>query len=159
LILVTLMAQRALGVPGGPEYAGLLLLPMVWVVGPAVLDNSRRWVWIALVMGLGWDILLEPIIGPGGVAWSAAALVVLRLANFVADRSAKAWFAFGVVGAIVVLLVHRLMLAILGIHEPWLWFDLAVAVAVTALWCGAVGWVLSRNLPARWRAYRARKLR
>jgi hypothetical protein len=159
LIAVTLLLQRGLGVPGGPEFLSLLVLPMVWVVGPALLDNSRRWVWIALVMGLTWDVLLEPIVGPGGIAWSAAALVVVRLATFVADRSSKAWFAFGAVGTAVVLLVHRLVLMLLGGHEPWRWIDLASSVGVTALWCGLVGWILALDLPTRWRAYRARKLR
>ena len=159
LIAMTLLAQRALGVPGGPEYSGLLLLPMVWIVGPALLGNNRRWVWIGLVMGLGWDGLMEPIIGPSGIAWSAAALVVFRLANFVADRSSKAWFVFGGIGAVVVNLVHRLVLLLLGVGEPWRWIDLAAGMAVTAVWCGLVGWILSLDLPARWRAYRVRRLR
>jgi hypothetical protein len=29
---------------------------------------------------------------------------------------------------------------------------------LTALWCGLVGTVLALDLPARWRAYRVRKL-
>jgi fumarate reductase subunit D len=104
-------------------------------------------------------VFLEPIVGPGGIAWSTAALVVVKLANFVADRSSKAWFAFGAVGTVVVLVVHRLVLMLLGVNEPWRWIDLASSVGVTALWCGLVGFVLSLDVPARWRAYRARKLR
>ena len=159
LIVLTLLIQRALGAPGGPEWSGLVLLPMVWIAGSAVLDAGRRWIWIALVIGISWDLLLEPIIGPGGIAWSASALVVTGLASVVADRSFKAWFAFGAVGTLVVVVVQRLVLLPLGIDAGWRWIDLGLTVLATAAWCGAVGWIGSLDLVTRWRAYRARKLR
>ncbi len=159
LIAVTLLLQRLLGAPGGPQWSGLLLLPMVWVVGPALLGGGRRWVWMALAIGIGWDLLLEPIIGPGAIAWSAAALFLLWLAAIVADRSPKAWLAFGAVATAIVILVHRLALLPLGVARPVGWIDLTVSVAATALWCGLVGWLRSLDLPKRWRARRARTLR
>ena len=159
LIALTLLFQRAMGSPGGPDWAGFVLLPMAWLAGSAVLATGQRWIWIALVIGLGWDFLLEPIIGPGGIAWSAAALVIHRLATIIADRSPKAWFAFGMVGSSVVLLMHRLALLPLGIHQGWHWMDLGVTVLATAIWCGLVGWIFSLDIAARWRSYRARKLR
>ena len=159
LVAVTLLLQRALGAPGGPHHSGLLLLPMVWIVGPALLAGGRRWVWIGLLMGLGWDLLLEPIVGPGGIAWSAAALLVLWLQTIVADRSPKAWLAFGAIATAVVLEVYRLALLPLGVSRPLRWIDLAISVAATALWCGLVGWLLALDLPRRWRVWRARKLR
>lgn len=159
LILVTLLLQRALGSPGGPQWSGLVLLPVVWIVGPALHAVGRRWIWIGLVIGLGWDLLLEPIIGPGGIAWSAAALATTWLAGIVADRSPKAWFAFGLVATAVVLIVHRLALLPLGMDPGWRWVDLGLSIIATAAWCGLVGWVLSLDLVTRWRGWRARKLR
>ena len=159
LIVMTLVLQRAMCAPGGPEWASFVLLPMAWLAGSAVLETGRRWVWAALVIGLGWDLLLEPVIGPGGIAWSAAALVIHQLAGIIADRSPKAWFAFGAVGTSVVILFHRLALLPLGVSESWRWIDLGATVLATALWCGLVGWVLSLGLIGKWRAYRARRLR
>ncbi len=159
LIAATLLLQRLLGAPGGPPWSGLLLVPVVWVVGPALLGWGRRWVWICLAIGLGWDLLLEPVIGPGAIAWSASALVLLWLASIVADRSPKAWMAFGAVATAIVIIVHRLALLPLGVIRPVRWIDLAVSVAATALWCFLVGWIRSLDLPKRWRARRARTLR
>jgi hypothetical protein len=159
LIVITLLLQRAVGAPGGPHWSGLLLLPMVWIVGPVLIQGGRRWVWIALTIGLGWDLLLEPIIGPGAIAWSAAALVVLWLAGFVADRTPKAWVALAAVATVVVVEVHRVTLLPLGVSRPVGWIDLLLSAVVTALWCGLVGWLLALDLPKRWHAWRARKLR
>ena len=159
LMAITLLLQRALGAPGGPQWAGLVLLPVAWIVGAALTTGGRRWVWIALVIGLGWDVLLEPVVGPGGIAWSAAALSVLRLAAIVADRSSKSWFAFGAVGAGVVLVIQRLALFPLGMNPGWNWTDLGLCMVGTAVWCWSVGFILQLDLPARWQAWRARKLR
>ena len=159
LVAVTLAVQRALGWPGEPQWASLLLLPMVFLVGPAMLYHDRRWVHLAIALGLAWDIVLESVIGPGGIAWSAGALVIARLAGIVADRSAKAWFTFGAVGAAIVTLARRLALLLLGVSEAWRWTDLALCVGLTAAWCALVGWTLGLDLPTRWRRYRARKLR
>ena len=159
LAAVTLAIQRALGWPGGPPWATLLLLPMVFLVAPAMLHHDRRWVQFAIVLGLAWDIVLESVIGPGGIAWSACALVIAWLAGIVADRSARAWFAFGAVGAAIMTLARRVALLPLGISEAWRWTDLALCVGLTALWCGFVGWILGLDIPTRWRRHRARKLR
>jgi hypothetical protein len=159
LIVITLLLQRALGAPGGPHWSGLLLLPMVWVVGPVLLQGGRRWVWVALAIGLGSDLLLEPIIGPGAIAWSAAALVVLWLAGIIADRTPKAWLALAAVATVVVIEVHRVALLPLGVSRPVGWIDLLLSAIVTAGWCGLIGWLLALDLPKRWHAWRARKLR
>ena len=119
---------------------------MVWLVGPALLRGGRRWVWISVSIGLGWDLLLEPVIGPGAIAWSASALLLLWLATIVADRSPKAWLAFGAVATAVVILVHRVAMLPLCVIRPARWIDLALAVSVTALWCGLVGWLRRRGL-------------
>jgi len=159
LVAVALTVQRALGWPGGPQWAPLLLLPMVFLVGPALLHHDRRWVHLAIALGLAWDVVLEPVIGPGGIAWSAGALVIARLASIVADRSAKAWFAFGATGAATVTLARWLALLPLGISTAWRWTDLALCVGLTAAWCCLVGWTLTLDLPTRWRRHRAKKLR
>ena len=159
LIAFTLLLQRAMGAPGGPQWSGLVLLPMVWIVGPSLNAVGRRWIWVGMVIGLGWDLVMEPIVGPGGIAWSAAALAVAGLAGIVADRSPKAWFVFAGVATAVMLTVHRLALMPLGIAAGWRWTDLGLSVVATAAWCGFVGWVLTLDLVSRWRAWRARKLR
>jgi len=86
-------------------------------------------------------------------------LFLLWLASIVADRSPKAWLAFGAVATAIVILVHRLALLPLGVIRPVRWTDLALSVAATALWCFVVGWIRSLDLPKRWRARRARTLR
>jgi hypothetical protein len=159
LIAVTLLLQRMLGAPGGPLWSGLVVLPAAWIAGPALRSAGPRWVWVAVVIGLGWDLLMEPIVGPGAIAWSAAALATIRLAGIVADRSPKAWFAFGGLAAAVMLIVQRLALLPLGIDAGWRLTDLGLSVVATGAWCGAVGWIISLDVPTRWRAWRARKLR
>jgi hypothetical protein len=132
---------------------------VAWIAGTALTTSGRRLVWTSLVIGLGWDVLMEPVVGPGGIAWSAAALALLRLAAIVADRSSKAWFAFGAVGGGLVLVCQRLALLPLGMNPGWGWADLGLSVVATGAWCWVVGFTLQLDLPARWRAWRARKLR
>jgi hypothetical protein len=159
LVLVTLLVQRALGWPALPGWIAATLLPVVWVVGPALSRPERRWSYLPLWMGIGWDLLLEPVVGPGGIAWTAAAVVTGGVAAVVADRSPRAWFAFGGLGAVVVLLVRYLALLPLGLATPLSWLQLLISAGLTASWCGLVGWILALDLPARWRRHRARVLR
>ena len=159
LAAVTLIVQRALGWPGIPVEASLVTLPMVWIVAGALLRHGRHWTQLAIVLGLGWDLLLEPVIGPGGIAWSAAALTLSLLAGLVADRSAKAWFAFGAAGTVLVVLIRSLTLLPLGIRTPIVWSAFLLNVVVTAAWCGLIGWLRAQDLATRWRASRARTLR
>ncbi len=155
----TVLLQRALGWPGIPGWLCLAVLPMVWIVGPALLQYDRRWTQLAILLGLAWDLLLEPVVGPGGVAWSAAALALSGLAGIVADRSTKAWFVFGAAGTVVLLLVRAAVLMPLGLGEPLNWRQLLLSTLLTALWCGLVGWVRALDVGARWSSWRARRLR
>ena len=159
LAVVTLMVQRALGWPGMPSWAGLVTLPMVLVVAAALLRHGARWTQLAIPLGVGWDLLLESVIGPGGIAWSAAALALSGLAGVIADRSPKAWFAFGAAGTAVMLLTREATLVPLGLWRPIQWTPLLINLLTTASLCGLVGWLRMRDLPSRWRNYRARKLR
>ena len=159
LAAATLLLQRALGWPGVPEWLCLVVLPMVWLVGPALFQYDRRWTQLAIVLGLAWDLLLEPVVGPGGVAWSAAALALSGLAGIVADRSTKAWIVFGAAGTTVLILVRAAALVPLGLGEPLNWGELLLSTLATALWCGLVGWVRALDVAARWSTWRARKLR
>ena len=77
---------------------------------------------------------------PGAIAWSAAALATIRLAGIVADRSPKAWFAFGGLAAAVMLIVQRLALLPIGVAAGWRLTDLGLSAVATGAWCGAVGW-------------------
>ena len=90
---------------------------------------------------------------PAMASWYAKA------ARLVADRSPKAWAAFGALGAAVVLVVQRLAVLPLGLGTSWNLPSMFRIVLFTALWCGAIGIFSTLNLPKHWRVYRARKLR
>jgi hypothetical protein len=159
LVALTLLVQRMLGLPGLPLWTAEILLPVAWIVAAALLQKERGWPYHALILGLAWDVLFEPVIGPGGIAWSAACLVLYALAGLAADRSPKMWVVFGAVGAAVITLIHRAALVPLGFPfslTPGHWFRV---VLFTGVWCGLVGATLRLDLPSQWRAYRSRKLR
>jgi hypothetical protein len=160
LVVLTLAAQVALTTPGSPAWGTEILLPMVWIVGPAMRLHGPRWTYLALALGVGWDLVLrEVVIGPGGIAWSATALVAFATAGIVADRSPRAWFALGAGGSLVFLSVRYLTLLPLGLATPVPWPTLVRSPLLTGAWCALVGLLLALDLPARYRRWRARKLR
>lgn len=158
-VALTLIIQRALGVPGMPAWLGHFILPMVWIVAPSLLRKERHWPYEALLLGLAWDLLFGPVVGPGGIAWTAACLSLYGLASVVADRSPRAWAAFGAVGTLVVILVQRLAVMPFGLATSLTVQQLMWSVLLTGLWCGLVGLTLALDLGKHWRAYRVRKLR
>jgi hypothetical protein len=158
-VAATIVVQRALGWPGMPPLSTLVILPMVWIVAPALRRHDRNWIYLAAVLGLGWDVMLEDVVGPGGIAWSAAALGLKTLAGFVADRTVRAWIAFGAAGTVLLVVVKSVALAPLATGTSLSWHHLALSALVTGLWCGLAGWIWSLDLATRWRTYRARKLR
>jgi len=157
--VLTLVAQRVLGAPALPMWPSEILLPIVLIVAASLRSREWHWPYEALLLGLGWDLLLEPVVGPGGIAWSAAALCLHALASFIADRSTKAWIGFGAVGALVVILVHEVALLPLGLGTSMTVPHILRTAILSALWCGLVSAVLALDIPKRWRAYRVRKLR
>lgn len=160
MVLVTLVLQRALELPGMPTWADLIILPMVWIVAPALLRHDRSWVYLSLLLGISWDLILNrEVLGPGAIAWSVAALGLSVLAAVVADRSPKAWFAFGVAGTALWIAARGAALLPLGLRAPLSWHQLVVSILVTGVWCGLVGWIRALDPVLRWRSYRARKLR
>lgn len=159
LTIVTLVVQRAFGMPGMPKVLSLILLPMVWIVALSMLRKERHWPYEALILGLVWDLLFGPVVGPGGISWTAACLGLYALAAVVADRSPKAWAAFGVVGAIIFIFVQRLAEAPLGLATSLTLEGVIWSSLLTGLWCGVVGITLALNLGKRWQSYRVRKLR
>jgi hypothetical protein len=148
-----------LGMPGLPPWTAEIVLPVVWIVAAALLQRERGWPYEALLIGLSWDVLLEPVIGPGGIAWTAACLTLYALASLVADRSPKAWAGLGLVGAVVVTLVRQATLVPLGVPFSLTLVHWLRSVLLTGAWCGLVGVILAFDLPTRWRSHRARKLR
>lgn len=158
-VILTLLVQRVLGMPGLPGWAADVLVPAVWVVAAALRRTERPWPVEALLIGLGWDLLFEPVIGPGAIAWSAAALALNGLAAVVADRSPRAWAGFGAVGSLVIEVVHRLALVPLGFELSLTISGSLRAALLTGAWCGTVGLILGLDLPKHWRTYRARRLR
>jgi len=159
LAAVTLVLQRVLGMPGMPAWCGHLILPTIWIVAASLVRKERYWPYEALLLGLAWDLLFGPVVGPGGIAWTAACLSLYGLASVVADRSPRAWAAFGAVGAVVVILVQRLAVMPLGLASFLTFGQLVWSATLTGLWCGFVGMVLALDLGERWRAYQVRKLR
>jgi hypothetical protein len=159
LAVAALVAQRMLGWPGLPSWAVLPMLPMAIVVGIALTTHDRRWPIHALLLGLVWDLMLESVIGPGGIAWSAAGLVLAFAASVVADRSSRAWFAGGAVGASTVIVARQLALLPLGLATRITAGPAILTVLATAVWCGFVGWLIALDLPSQWQRYRARRLR
>jgi hypothetical protein len=159
LILLTLVGQRLLGVPGLPAWASEALLPMAFLVGPALGEKPWRGALPGLWLGLAWDLALEPVVGPGGIAWCAAALTVRFAGGVLADRSTRAWAALGGVGALLVVLVRAAAEMPLGVLSGFGADHVLRAAALTAGWCGLVGWITGLDLPVRWRRYRSRRLR
>lgn len=159
LVVAALVAQVVLGWPGAPWWLASILLPMVFVVGPPLRQTERSWPHAAIAIGLAWDLVLEEVVGPGAIAWSATAVLLGALVPLVADRSPRAWFAFGGIGALLMNVARAAVRMPLGLSSDLTWQTLAVSVLLTALWCGLVGWVLTLDLPQRLRARRARKLR
>jgi hypothetical protein len=159
LAVVTLVLQRALGMPGMPLWLSHLILPMIWIVAASLVRKERRWPYEALLLGLSWDLLFGPVVGPGGIAWTAACLSLYGLASVVADRSPRAWAAFGAVGTVIVVLVQRLAVMPLGLASSLTISQLAWSAILTGLWCGFVGTILALDLGKHLRAYQVRKLR
>ena len=159
LALLTLFVQRLLGMPGLPPWSAEILLPMALIVAMSLKGHERHWPYEALLLGLGWDAVLEPVVGPGGIAWSAAALCLFAVARLVADRSPISWAGFGAIGTAVFLVVRHLAMLPLGLGISWNLLSMIRTVLFTALWCGAIGTLLTLDLPKHWRAYRVRKLR
>ncbi len=158
LVLLTFAVQRVLGTLA-PDLGGQVLLPMVWLVAWSVRHRERRWPFWGLFVGLGWDLLLEPVVGPGGIAWSAAGLATIATAQLIADRTPRIWFAFGAGGALMVQVVHYLALLPLGLAELPSASTVGLSVVLTGLWCFLVGFTIDLDLPKRWREHRAKRLR
>jgi hypothetical protein len=159
LVTFALVAQVALGLPESPTWLTAILLPMVFVVGPPLLMADRRWPHSALLLGLAWDLVLEPVVGPGAIAWSASAVAVGFVVPLVADRSPRAWIAFGALGAGLMIVVRHVALMPLGLAAELTGSYVLLSVVLTSLWCGLVGWMIALDLPTRWITHRARKLR
>jgi hypothetical protein len=159
LFALTLAGQRALGTPGLPPWCTDLQLPAVWLVAPALRFDDRRWLYWAVLIGVAWDLLGQPVVGPGGIAWSAAALSLSALAGVIADRSFRVWGLFGAVAAMIIALVHALALLPLGLPSTVTGTRLLRTACLTGGWCALVGAVLAFDFPRYWRAYRLRKLR
>jgi len=159
LVLLTLLVQRVLGFPELHPWAAEVLVPMVWVVGPPLLQHGRQRVYLWLWIGLVWDLLLEDVVGPGGVAWSAATWAVSSVSMVVADRTPRAWMAMGALGTLAFLVMQQVTFLPLGLETGFTWWHLLLRTSLTAAWCGLVGWILALDLPARWRRHRARVLR
>jgi len=85
--------------------------------------------------------------------------VVSTTVPLFADRSPRAWFVFGALGAGLMIVVRHLCLIPLGLATDLTLRYILTSVVLTSCWCGLVGCVIALDLPTRWIARRARKLR
>ncbi len=159
LLALTLAIQRLLGHPQAAPLAAAVLLPMPWVIGPPLLAQERNWYWLAFGIGIAWDLLFEPVIGPGAIAWSAPALCAWLGASVVAERRFRAWFAYGAGGALVFWITRSVCYFPLGFSGTPTWSWIGASVLLTGIWCATVYAILALDLPMRWRRQRARRLR
>ncbi len=159
LVTVTLAAQRLLGHPQAWPVAAALLFPMPWIVGPPLQELDHRWYWLSFGIGFGWDLLFEPVIGPGVIAWSAAALMTWFGCSVVAERRGRAWFAFGVGGTLVFWLIRSVCYLPLDLPGTPTWSWVGISVILTGVWCALVHGVIALKLPERWQQHRTRRLR
>jgi cell shape-determining protein MreD len=156
---LTFVAQRCLGWPGVPAPLADVVLPMVWLVAPPMLHREYREMVVGLAIGIGWDIIMGDIIGPGAIAFSGAAVAARAFADLVADRSPRAWFLAGIVGTAVTCALRQLALLPLGLASLPELTRAVTSLVLTGLWCAAVAWIIAMDLPTRWRRWRARTLR
>ena len=77
LVIGSLIVQYCLGWPWVPAWIGDIYIPMVFLVGACMLFHGRKWPYLALAIGLGWDLLMESVTGPCVSACFASSLVVL----------------------------------------------------------------------------------
>jgi len=159
LVLACLILQRMLSIPGVPAWAAGILVPAVLVVGRPLLGLEGRPFWFGLALGLGWDVVIEPVVGPGGIYWSASALIVAWTIRFIADRSPWAWAGMGALVAVLVAVLRHLILLTLGVSDGLWWYGVGRSALLTGALCGVVAWILVIDLPSRWLDYRRRRLR
>jgi hypothetical protein len=160
LVVLTLVVQRLFGVPGAPAWLAQLELTTVWVVAPALRRHDSSWVLATVLLGVGWDVALDqPVIGPGGIAWSVAALAVTGLTSVVADRSPKAWLACGAIAAVVATLSLQIARLPLGLAALPTTGSLVWTAILSAAWCGVVGWLSQIDFAVHWHRHRSRRLR
>ncbi|MCP4899235.1 MAG: hypothetical protein GY906_19905 [bacterium] len=160
LVLAAFFLQWILGSPWLPGWLGEIWVPMVWLVSRPLRQRDRGVFLMGVGIGICWDLFFEQqVIGPGGIAWSAAALAVQGTALVLVDRSPRAWAGLGALAAFVALAVRQLAYLPLGLPLTF-WSPATLRICVlTAIWCGLVGWSLQLDLGARWQDYRARRLR
>jgi hypothetical protein len=159
LVTVTLAVQRLLGHPKASILATALLLPMPWLIGPPLLDFDRRWYWLSFPIGIGWDLLFEPVIGIGAIAWSVPALMAWMVTSIAAERRAGAWFAAGAGGTVVFWLIRSICSMPLDLPGTPTWSWIGASALMTGVWCTVVYGVMALDLPARWRQHQIRRLR
>ncbi|HHQ48781.1 MAG TPA: hypothetical protein ENK19_07850 [Acidobacteria bacterium] len=158
-VFLTFAAQWVLGLPATPSWLQWTLLPMVWIVGPPMRHRFDRVFLTGLGLGLAWDVLFDPVVGPGAIAWSATALVAAWTVRKAGDHTARSWALIGAGGALVVAGVRYLALLPLGLAAVPRPVDLGVMAFSTGLWCGLVAVLLGLDLPARIRSFRRSRLR
>ena len=159
LVFATVATQRVLVQPGVPGWVSAILAPMPWIVGPTLRGHDRRWYLLSFALGLFWDVLFEPVIGPGGISWSCASAVSWGMAALVVNRGVRAWFAFGVISTGAFWASRTASQAILGLYLAPSLSSMAVSSVATGCLCAAVGWLFWFDIPRQWRRYRSKRLR
>lgn len=157
--VLSFVVQWILGMPVFPAWAQGVLLPMVWVVGPPMRHRTQHVFLTGLGLGLTWDLLFEPIVGPGAIAWSAAALIVAWTVRRVGKHSVLSWGLLGAGGTVLVAGFRFLALIPLGRAVPPPLVQIAAGTAGTGLLCAVAVLILGMDLSGRVRRYRRGRLR
>jgi len=156
---LTFVLQNLLGMVsrGSGFLDPLLLLP--WVLVPPLRKMDQRFFYLSFLIGLGWDLCFEPIIGPGIIAWSMTTGIIWWLLSKLSGRSLGIWAGLGCAATILMWLVRALSLRILGVPSGTNGMEILSSALATGILCWCVGILFKMDIPARYHRMRKRKLR
>jgi len=135
----------------------LLLLP--WILAPPLAKANRRYFYLSFVIGLGWDLCFETVIGPGLIAWSLSAAAIWWLLSKLGSRALWVWAGLGTVASILFWLSRAFSLRLLGLPSGMTLPGMLFSALSTGVVAFLVGFVFKMDVPDRWRRRRMRKLR
>jgi len=158
-LALTFVLQTLLGIVsrGSGFLDPLVLLP--WVLVPPLKKMDPRFFYLSFLIGLGWDLCFEPIIGPGIIAWSMTAGIIWWLLSKLSGRDLWIWAVLASASTILVWLVRALSLRILGLPSGTSSMEILSSALATGIFCWFVGILFKMDIPSRYHRIRKRKLR
>lgn len=157
LLIVSFVVQALVEIWYLPGIHLLVLLP--WILAPAILNWDHRWFLLSFLIGLGWDLSFEAIIGPGMISWSMAAAFLWWLLSKVSGRAWWTWGAWSIPVTMLFWIFRSLSLRLLGVSSGLGVNEFMISVLSTSIYCLFLGIILKADLPSRWRRKQLRKLK